>query len=127
MLTAKQEKFVQNIIEGMSYADAYRSAYDTKRMADKTIHEKACLLAGQDKITARIKELRDRLANDKIMTAQRRLEWLTDVIMAPEVNTTDKLRAADIMNKMTGEYVQKVEAEVTKEVIINVELVDDEE
>lgn len=125
MLTAKQEKFVQCVVlEGMTYSDAYRAAYNAERMTDKTVNEKACLLAGEDKIRARMTELRGELLTPKVMTAEKRLEWLTGVIKGEHM-TADKLRALDIMNKMTGEYVQKVEANVTNEVTINVELVDD--
>lgn len=127
MLTDKQEKFAQAVaLEGMSLSDAYRSAYDTARMKDKTVNEKACVLAKQDNITARIDELRASVVSPKIMTAQERMEWLTELIGNANVGTTDRLRAIDIMNKMQGEYVQKVEANVQQEVTINVELVDDE-
>lgn len=125
MLTAKQEKFVQNIIEGMSQADAYRNAYDTNRMSDKTVWESASKLLSNPKVATRVQELRDQLANKSIMTAKQRLEFLTQVINGEE-DVNAKLKAIDIMNKMQGEYVQKVEAEVTKEVTINIELSDDE-
>ena len=125
MLTANQEKFVQNILQGMSQADAYRSAYPNQKMSDKTIWESASKLMANPKVSARLKELRDQLAKPSIMSAQERLEWLTELIKSDEESTTDKLRAADIMNKMQGEYVQKVEAEVKNAVSINIELVDD--
>ena len=125
MLTAKQEAFVQNILQGMSQADAYRSAYDTKRMTEKTVWESASKLMANPKVATRLKELRDELASEAIMSAQKRLEWLTGIIKNDNESTGDKLKAVDIMNKMQGEYVQKVEANVTNEVVINVELVDD--
>lgn len=125
MLTAKQEKYVQGIIDGMTQADAYRSAYDTSRMADKTVHEKASRLMADDKVRARLEELRGQMIAPSIMTAQMRLEWLTELIGNEEVYTSDKLKAIEIMNKMTGEYVQKIEAEVTNAVNINIELSDD--
>jgi phage terminase small subunit len=125
MLTAKQEAFVHNIIQGMSQADAYRSAYDAKKMSDKTIWENASRLMANDKVTARLTELRNELAKPSIMSAQERLEWLTQLIMSNDESTTDKLRAADIMNKMQGEYTQKIEADVKSEVTINIELSDD--
>lgn len=133
MLTAKQEKFVQNIIDGMSQADAYRSAYNTKRMTDKTVWEKASKLMADGKVRARLQELRDLMMSPSIMSAQERLEYLTRVINGEEmeevpqivndqvkvvkVPTTlkTKLNAIDIMNKMQGEYVQKVEANVSVE------------
>ena len=127
MLTAKQEKFVQNLLEGMNQADAYRSAYDASRMSDKTVHEKASLLAGQDKVRARLAELRDKLANEKIMSAQKRMEWLTEVVHDVHEKTENRLKALDTLNKMDGQYVQRVEAEVQTETTINIELVDDDE
>lgn len=126
MLTAKQEKFVQNLINGMNQADAYRNAYSCNNMSDSTIWSNASRLAADSKVLARLSELRERLAAPSIMTAQKRLEWLTEVIIGEGVSTTDKLRAIDLMNKMQGDYVQKIEAEVTKEVCINIELSDDE-
>ena len=127
MLTAKQEAFVQNILQGMSQADAYRSAYDASKMSDKTIHERASVLAAQDKVKTRLAELRDKLANEKIMSAQERLQWLTELVKSQEASNSDKLKALDIMNKMDGEYVQKIAAEVQTETTINIELVDDDE
>lgn len=126
MLTAKQERFVQCIIEGMSQADAYRSAYPKQRMSDKTVWEAASRLMANSKVIARIDELRAELVKPSIMTAQKRLEWLTDLVNNEEEDTNDKLKAIDIMNKMQGEYVQKIEADVNGEVTINIELSDEE-
>mgnify|MGYP003466481514 CR=1 FL=1 len=113
MLTAKQEKFVQNIIQGMSQADAYRSAYDASKMSDKTIHERASVLASQDKVRTRLKELRDKLASESIMSAQERMEWLTQIIKDKDEGTNDKLKAVDILNRMSGEYVTKIDGNLS--------------
>ena len=115
MLTAKQELFVQNIIQGMSQADAYRSAYPKQKMSDKTVWETASKLMANPKVITRLTELRKELATPAIMSAQKRLEWLTGVIQSNDESTGDKLKAVDIMNKMQGEYVQKVQANVTYE------------
>jgi phage terminase small subunit len=125
MLTPKQEIFVQNIVKGMTQADAYRSAYSAKRMSDKTIHEAASRLMADSKISARVNELRGQIDKDTIMSAQKRLEWLTEAINDKDISINDKLKAIDIMNKMQGEYTQKVEAAVTNAVNINIELSDD--
>ena len=126
MLTDKQEKFVQNIIQGMNQADAYRSAYDAKNMSDNAIYREASVMLTRPKIAQRLQELRNEMASANIMTAQERLEWLTNVITNQEEKTENKLKAADIMNKMQGEYIQKVVADVENEVTINIELSDDE-
>ena len=78
------------------------------------------------KVAQRVQELRDQLAKPTIMSAQERLEWLTELIKSDEEVTPDKLKAIDIMNRMQGEYVQKIEADVKNDITINIELSDDE-
>ena len=125
MLTEKQEQFVRNIIEGMNQTEAYRAAYPNTKMSDKTISEAASRLMTNSKVVARLQELRGELAKPSIMSAQRRMEWLTERIDDESVDINAKLKALDILNKMQGEYVQKVEANVVNAVNINIELVDD--
>lgn len=144
MLTAKQEKFVRNLIKGMSQREAYKNSYDAENMTDKTIDEEACRLFKDSKISARYKELQEKLDKATIMTAQERLEYLTGIILDLEreklivladgeekeierpAELAVKLKAIDIMNKMSGEYVQKIEADVNSDITISIELSDDE-
>ena len=116
MLTAKQEKFVRNLIEGMSQREAYKNSYNASKMADKTIDEKACLLFAEEKVRARYWELQDELAKASIMTATERLQYLTRVVKEhQEADYNVKLKAIDIMNKMQGDYTTKIDAKVTYE------------
>lgn len=127
MLTTKQEKFIQNIFNGMSQREAYKGAYNAKGMSDNAIDREACLLLKNPKIAQRHKELVDMAATDSIMTAQERLEYLTNLIKGNEkeqvmtqagilvdvpADFNAKLKAIDIMNKMQGEYVTKVEGNI---------------
>ena len=130
MLTAKQEQFAKNIVEGMSQADAYRNAYPNQNMSDKTIWECASKLLKNPKVSTRVAELRDKMAKPTIMSAQERLEFLTEIIkglkgevsvqvidgetVEVELPTSlkNKLSAIDIMNKMQGEYVTKLEGNI---------------
>lgn len=112
MLTPKQELFAQKIVEGMSYADAYRASYSCKRMSDKTIWENASRLMADSKVLARVQELRDKISTESIMTAQERLEWLSKLIKSDEETTSDKLKASDQMNRMQGLYTTKIEGDV---------------
>lgn len=125
MLTAKQEKFARAIVEGMNQADAYRSAYSCKNMSDNSIYVNASKLVADTKVALRIKELRDEVAKTSIMSAQKRQEWLTEVIQDPNIDINARLKASDQLNRMQGEYVQKVEAEVNSAVNISIELSDD--
>lgn len=122
MLTIKQEKFVQNIVKGMSQREAYKSSYNAKNMKDDTVDNKACNLFKQDKIRARYEELLKRIEDKAIMTAEERQIWLSKVVKGDikitreyddeikeyEPYMSDRLKALDILNKMTGQYVEKV-------------------
>ncbi len=140
-LTAKQEKFVQNLISGMSQRQAYKDAYNAENMKDETIDVRACELFNTGKIKVRYQELMDKLEDEAIMTARERMIWLSDVVKGNikhisygsngeayenEAYISDKLRAVDTLNKMSGEYITKIEADVNNDVTINIELSDDE-
>lgn len=130
MLTAKQEKFVQNIVKGMTQRDAYRDAYNADKMSENAVDREASLLLKNPKIAQRHKELGAETEKITIMTAQERLEYLTRVVRGIETETKvewddgkavtceepasikTRLSAIDLMNKMTGEYVQKIEGTV---------------
>ena len=56
-LTGKQNEFVAEIAEGASQTSAYRSAYNTQNMSQKTIWEEASRLRRHPKVAARIIEL----------------------------------------------------------------------
>lgn len=123
-LTAQQEKFAQAIaLDNMNQADAYRSAYNTSRMTNETLWVKASELANNDKVSVRIAELRQQTMTPKVMNAQKRREKLT--LLAQDEDPQVAMKAIDLLNKMDGEYVQKVEAEVKNAVNINIELSDD--
>lgn len=134
-LNPKQEKFIQNIVNGMSQREAYKNAYKAK-YKDKAIDEKACVLFNSEKVQQRYKELMEQLEDKAIMSAKERMKWLTDVINGniledvpvmtdikeDKVNTIKcptkidtKLKALDTLNKMSGEYTTKIEADVSIE------------
>lgn len=125
-LTPKQERFVQNIISGMSQREAYKEAYDAENMKDETIDKEASLLFNHPKIAERYRELINKLEDKAIMTATERMIWLTEVIkdiqkekvlvedieISKTADLNTKMKAMDILNKMSGEYVTKVEGNI---------------
>lgn len=143
-LTPKQEKFVQNLIKGMSQREAYKNSYDAENMADDSIDVNACKLFNDTKIKQRYQELQDRITDKAIMSAEDRMKLLTEIatgimkekdkVVTPkgtvvdvekESNLTTRMKALDILNKMSGEYVQKIEAELNGDVHIDIELSDE--
>lgn len=125
MLTAREERFAKAVaVEGKTYTDAYKIAYNTQNMTDKTINEKGCIVAKRDKVKARIEQLRQDISDREIMSAKDRAKWLTDVVSQMDLSMPDRLKALDLLNKMTGEYVQKVQADVSQEIEVNITLED---
>ena len=138
MLNAKQEKFVENLINGMSQREAYKDAYNAK-YKDEAIDSKASALFKLDKVQVRYSELLDKVADKSIMSAKQRMKWLSDVVNGKITHTSydgngnayeneayisDKLKAIDTLNKMTGEYIQKVEVGTDKPFEVNIKVVE---
>lgn len=111
-LTPKQERFIQNIVSGMTQRQAYKEAYDAENMKDETIDTEACLLFNDQKIAKRYKELISKLEDEAVMSALEKRLMLRE--MAKDINNsvTDRIKAIDTDNKMAGEYVTKVEGEL---------------
>jgi phage terminase small subunit len=55
-----------------------------------------------------IKELED----IAIMSAKERMVYLTNLLLDNEIDTNAKLKAMDILNKMSGEYTTKIEGNI---------------
>lgn len=122
MLTIKQEKFVQNLIKGMTQREAYKNSYNAKNMKDETIDNKASKLFKKDELRARYDELVRRLEDNTIMNAQERMKWLTKVIKCDikvkqeydneikeyDPYMSDRLKAMDMLNKMDNAYQQNI-------------------
>lgn len=128
---ARHEKFAQELALGTTQRKAYRVAFPSSlKWKDETVDSKASALAKNDKVLARVKELQEETAKATILTAQERLEFLsgivTDInkekivvetengekIFEKPANLVEKMKAIDLMNKMQGEYVTKVEGSI---------------
>lgn len=125
-LTPKQERFIQNIVSGMSQRQAYKDAYDAENMTDETIDVRACELFNSSKIKVRYQDLISKLEDETIMTAIEKRRMLREMAMNKENSITDRIKAIDTDNKMAGEYITKVEADINSDININIELSDEE-
>ena len=102
-MTHRQELFIQEYIKtGNATNSAIKAGYS----------KKTARVIGQENLTKpyikkKINELSQKIACNSIMTAKERQEYLTKLINAADVKVSDKLKA--FLNKMTGEYIQKVE------------------
>lgn len=57
-LTARREKFAQEVAAGKTATDAYRAAFTVNKMSDETLWSKASYIYNLDDVRARIDELR---------------------------------------------------------------------
>lgn len=121
-LTPKQEKFIQNIVSGMSQREAYKNSYNAENMTDESIDVNACKLFNDTKVQLRYKQLMEELEDEAIMSAKERMKWLSDVVTNKQFEEDDdgykpadlntKMKAIDILNKMDGQYTTKIEGDI---------------
>lgn len=103
-LTGTQENFCQCVADGMTQADAYRTAYNAEKMADKTIQEAASRLMTDSKISARVAELRAALSEKLLWTREMSVERLIAAydVAREERQATGMVSAIKELNNMHG-------------------------
>lgn len=81
-LTPKQEKFIQGVVSGMTYSDAYRAAYNCARMKPETVNNKAYELMQKGEISARVEKARAEAAKNA--------QWSLDIAVERVRKLNDK-------------------------------------
>lgn len=79
VLTPKQEKFAQLVVKLDNAAEAYRQAYDASKSTDSTVYTKASHLMSNGKIAARVRELRDAVADRSLISKERVLKEVSRI------------------------------------------------
>jgi len=121
-LTAKQEAFALAIASGVSQADAYRMSYNHEGMQDNTVHSRACELAKDSKIAARIAELRAPAIEAAQLTLKSHMEELDRLSRLAEADGKWQaaIKAQELRGKVSGLYVEKVEANVNGNLTVEI-------
>lgn len=63
-----------------------------------------------------IRELTEKAQDERIMTARERQAMLSDIARDECEKTQDRVKAIDTLNKMTGEYVTKIEGNLSADI-----------
>lgn len=124
MLTVKQEKFVQNILNGMTQRQAYKDAYNAENMKDETIDSEACMLLKDQKVAERYQELLKEMEKKAVMSALEKRKLLKDMILNEKNSMGDRLKALDIDNKMSGEYIENLKVESDNKLDVTIKVVE---
>ena len=104
-LTERQKKFAEYYAQCRNITEsAIKSGY-SKKYAETH----ACKLLENISICQYVQELTEKSKNDRILTATQRQEILSDIARSEENYPSDRIKSIDVLNKMTGEYLQKVE------------------
>ncbi len=111
-MTARQKKFAEFYVQcGNTVQSALRAGY-SENYANARAHE----LLENVGVCDYIRKLSERAQNERIMSAKERQALLSDIARSEREKTQDRVRAIDTLNKMTGEYITKLEGSVTADV-----------
>lgn len=122
-LTAKQKAFCEAYVEnGYNGTQAYLSAYDTDNY--NTAKTEGNKLLKKPHIREYVSALQKEQFAQACITAERVAMKLADIAFAvkgdEDYNTSAQLKALDLLQKQLGIQHQKIEADVSHDIIINI-------
>lgn len=103
-MTERQKKFAEYYAQCGNAAQSAIQAGYSKKYANTN----ASKLLQNTTITEYIKQLTEDAQTARIMTARERQALLSDMAKDKQNELSDRIRAIDTLNKMTGEYTQKI-------------------
>lgn len=107
-LNERQKKFAEYYAQsGNTVQSAIKAGY-----SDNYANANACKLLENVRVAEYIKELSEKFQDERILNAKERQAMLSDIAKDKENTPTDRIRAIDTLNKMTGEYTVKVDTTV---------------
>lgn len=108
-LNARQKKFAEYYAQSGNAAESARKAGYSETYAEHRTDE----MLRNVEVAEYIKQLSDKLKDERIISAKDRQVILSDIAKSKDEETPDRIRAIDTLNKMTGEYLNKVEVSGT--------------
>ena len=121
-LTSKQETFCLAYLETGNASEAYRQSYDSSKMKSETVNRNAKAMLDNNKIAARLEELREPVRKKAMLTLESHLERLNHLsLMAEQAGQFGPaIKAEESRGKAAGIYVGKQEEPPTKPITINI-------
>lgn len=107
-MNERQKKFAEYYAQsGNTVQSAIKAGY-----SEKYANARAYEMLENVGVAEYIRELSEKVQNERIMTVKERQVLLSDIAKDGDNDPADRIRAVDTLNKMTGEYVAKIQAEV---------------
>lgn len=112
-LTKRQRDYAAGRAAGKSRAQAYIDAGMCPTGSRKTARDNAYTLenrsAASTAVLQRIHQLQEQAEAGAILNRQARQAWLTGIVTDDGQKTDDRLRAADMLNRMSGDYTDRAQ------------------
>ena len=109
-MNERQKKFAEYYAQSGNAEQAATAAGYSAKYARGNAHKLVAISC----IAQYIRELTEKAQDERIMTARERQAVLSDIARSGE--DQDRIRAIDTLNKMTGEYVTKIEGNISAEI-----------
>lgn len=104
-LNMRQRRFAEHYVRTGNIVQSAIAAGYSEKYANGLGHK---LLENMG-VAALIRELSDKIKDENILAAKDRQVILSDLARNDENDPVDRIRAIDTLNKMTGEYLNKIE------------------
>lgn len=109
-MNERQKKFAEYYAQsGNTVQSAIKAGY-----SENYANARAYELLENVGVAEYIRQLTEKAQDERIITAKERQALLSDIAKDLEESPSDRIKAIDTLNKMTGEYVLKVDAEVKR-------------
>lgn len=103
VLTAKQERFVAEVVKGSTASDAYRAAYNADGMKASAVWVESSRLMGNPIVALRLQANRDSIERSAVSSALSRRRWIIERLELEAVSSSDatRVRALELLGKTT--------------------------
>lgn len=107
-MNMRQKRFAEFYVQSGNIVKSAISAGYSEKYANSD----ACKILENPSVSQYIRELTEKAKDERIMTAKDRQITLSDIARDDAQKAGDRVKAIDTLNKMTGEYVTKIESSV---------------
>ena len=107
-MNERQKKFAEYYAQSGNASESAKKAGYSEKFAGQNADK----LLKNTNIAEYIRELTDKAKDERILTAKDRQVMLSEIACDSEYKAGDRVKAIDTLNKMTGEYITKIEGSV---------------
>lgn len=112
-LTDKQREYTRHRAEGKSQIEAYALAGYSTNQSEDSRRQNASHLESLEAVRRNIERLQALADAGAVMSTEQRKCALYEIYLDSTNSTRDRLRALDLLNRMSGDYIDRAELHAT--------------